>query len=513
VAAGAAAAFRNGGVGVNAVVGLLAGGAAGTFLGALVAAAGLLHGLYQLLAGVVATPAALRAARDGMVWDPVGEEWIVYTLQDEWNELEQRKAGRSSVRNTALYDLLGVATTATSKDIKRAYYQRAREWHPDKNPGDEDAAERFRELHAAYQTLSNDDGRAAYDATGVSSPSHAGDSLPFDPYVFYAVLFGSAAVEPYIGELTVASFTDRVLQLIRLSQTGGGGSVQDVLLQFFSQATHYKPRKRQLEVALNLKQRVEPYVSGASSAEEFRESCQREAADIVGAPFGTQYLQSIGTALRQEASMYLAMHSRNPLGWMRGGAVWTKKTFRRFKMTASLVSESFDVLRLLARERSNETSAAPPGSSNKKSKEGIHFQLSEEDVIHLLPEILEAAWAYNFQDISATLHGACTRLFADASTNSRYKRLERAEAVQILGEEFLRAASSVKKGRHAPDNCDIQNDDSCPTQQQDTSFEAEHLMARLQVAFEVSHMKATGQGAPKDSETMIKKKKERSRAN
>ncbi len=65
-----------------------------------------------------------------------------------------------------LYDVLGVPKTATADEIKKAYRRLARRWHPDKNPGDKEAEERFKEIQAAYDVLSDPDKRKRYDAYG-----------------------------------------------------------------------------------------------------------------------------------------------------------------------------------------------------------------------------------------------------------------------------------------------------------------------------------------------------------
>jgi len=64
------------------------------------------------------------------------------------------------------YDLLGVSKNATAKEIKQAYKQKAKKFHPDTNKGDQKAQEKFKEINRAYQTLSDPDKRAAYDRMG-----------------------------------------------------------------------------------------------------------------------------------------------------------------------------------------------------------------------------------------------------------------------------------------------------------------------------------------------------------
>jgi molecular chaperone DnaJ len=65
-----------------------------------------------------------------------------------------------------LYDVLGVKKSASADEIKKAYRKLARENHPDRNPGDQAAEERFKEIQAAYDVLSEPDKRKQYDAFG-----------------------------------------------------------------------------------------------------------------------------------------------------------------------------------------------------------------------------------------------------------------------------------------------------------------------------------------------------------
>ncbi|MCY3833774.1 MAG: J domain-containing protein [Chloroflexi bacterium] len=64
------------------------------------------------------------------------------------------------------YDVLGVARDASDDAIKRAFRQKAKQYHPDANPGDANAETRFKELNEAYEVLSDEDKRAAYNRFG-----------------------------------------------------------------------------------------------------------------------------------------------------------------------------------------------------------------------------------------------------------------------------------------------------------------------------------------------------------
>ena len=64
------------------------------------------------------------------------------------------------------YEQLGVAKDASADDIKKAYRKLAVKYHPDKNPGNKEAEEKFKEISAAYEVLSNPEKRARYDQFG-----------------------------------------------------------------------------------------------------------------------------------------------------------------------------------------------------------------------------------------------------------------------------------------------------------------------------------------------------------
>ena len=95
------------------------------------------------------------------------------------------------------YEVLGVEKNATEEEIKKAYRKKAIQYHPDKNPGDKEAEEKFKEAAEAYDVLSNADKRARYDRYGHAgvSGSAAGGAGGFsmeDIFSQFGDIFGDA---------------------------------------------------------------------------------------------------------------------------------------------------------------------------------------------------------------------------------------------------------------------------------------------------------------------------------
>ncbi|MBI5495699.1 MAG: molecular chaperone DnaJ [Deltaproteobacteria bacterium] len=96
------------------------------------------------------------------------------------------------------YEILGVAKDADEKTLKSAYRKLALKLHPDKNPGNKEAEEQFKEASEAYAVLSDPDKRAAFDRYGHAGLGGGGGGDPFAGFGFGA---GGPSIQDIFGDL------------------------------------------------------------------------------------------------------------------------------------------------------------------------------------------------------------------------------------------------------------------------------------------------------------------------
>ena len=89
------------------------------------------------------------------------------------------------------YDILGVSRDASEAEIKKAYRKLAIKYHPDKNPGDKEAEEKFKEISAAFEILKDEEKRRKYDQFGHDAFRGGGSSgQGVDPFDLFRDVFG-----------------------------------------------------------------------------------------------------------------------------------------------------------------------------------------------------------------------------------------------------------------------------------------------------------------------------------
>lgn len=522
------------------VVGARQGGVSGFFTGLATGVAscvalpvtGVCVGAYQVGRGVVNSAEAVNSAGKGMVWNESTREWYFYKLDDEDDEVkriaEERKqkgenTGATStgperaVKDRTYYDLLGVSTNASQTEIKKAYYVKARKCHPDKNPGDPTAANRFQELGHAYQVLANDQSRAAYDRDGLSINDEKNQKLhmsDIDPYVFFAVMFGAESVQPYIGEMWLASKAEMFLKDSKMAQelatnmqqkeNGASKTPAEVHAQReervkqMMEEDEFSQRKRQVNCAINLRNRVASFVDSSEEGDEdFVLMCQAEAASICQSAFGHVFCSTIGRALELEAIEFLG-YASNPLigSWDAHTAAFEKRT-TSFSNSYRVLNAGFSAVRAGSKamkhveEMQKQAQGQSPLAGGPASLDTNQAKETMKQLEDTLPAILDLAWAINVRDITKTLKSVCHKLFHDAGVTIDVRN-RRAEAVRILGREFYymgKVSETVKDVGSTGEN-------------------AEDIKLRAEIAAMTTLAKAQGQEiSEKDAEYMIKQQR------
>jgi len=503
----------------DGVRGFFSGLATGVASAVALPVTGLCVGAVQVGRGVMNTAESISSSKKGMTWDEEKRVWVNYILDDEYDEIQKALAklegkeiattssgtgGRpeKKVKDREYYDLLGVSTNATQTEIKKAYYRKARNVHPDKCPDDPEAAQKFQQLGTAYQTLFDEQKRAAYDKNGKPETGSSEIENEIDANIFFNVMFGSALVEPYIGELWIATTAGSVMkdaadQQHEQMMMEGVESTKEFARSTDTGLAGLRQRHREAKCAINIRERIQSYVIGSVTKEEFSAECREEAEKIGKGAYGATFLTTMGQAMLWEADEHLGFQS-SFLG-IEGHVARTKKTIKSMNNNATLVGAGIKAARVgrkaykdleeaqNAQKRSIEASGEDPKPLTKE-EEIAQAKLAGETLEQSLPVILELVWAINVKDISQTIKHSSKKLYSDAAVELPV-RAKRAEAMRILGKNFFVVGKEM--GGLTPKATDTKD-----------------IKARAEVAVMTTMAKAQGQEmSAEDTEEMINQAK------
>ncbi|TFK64456.1 DnaJ-domain-containing protein [Pluteus cervinus] len=350
---------------------------------------------------------------------------------------------------TGYYDILGVPVNATGDDIKKAYRRLAIKHHPDKNPDDPHAEERFKEIAIAYQTLSDETLRRKYNEFGPKESAPEGGFV--DPEEVFGAIFGGEKFVPIIGHISLAKDMKAALQEAdeEGEDTGGGsnttGRIKDgkVLSEEEKAKKDEKDRKKADEKAKARAERVAQLVDTLNHklglfteqatgpedrdvANSWRTICEIEAEELKRESYGAELLQTIGFVYSSKAKHYLAT---NQTIWGMGG--WLHNVQGKYHVFSETVSTLRSAIELKS-VFDQIQAAEKAGNLSPEERKKLEEQAAEKG--------LQALFKGTKLEVESILREVCDRILEDPTLPQNKAQL-RAVALQILGDAY----AAVKK--------------------------------------------------------------------
>lgn len=306
------------------------------------------------------------------------------------------------VVDTTFYDVLGVSSTASIDQVKRGYYKQARKWHPDKNPEDRAAEEKFKLISEAYEILINPEKRKLYDDHGKGGVSEGSKHGASD---LLKSLFGDSEFDDFIGEVST------LLDMMFFDDTSTTAEEME---------RNYQRRERREKDTRNtlmatLKTITKTYVEGKH--DEMKSNARIRAKELIEVPGGRRLLEIIGNSYITSAKKHL--------GRFMGleGAVAGRRGNKENAKTSREIEKHLKRLQTAKAELSKKGTNA----------EAVTTKIAEER--------LGLVWCLGILQIGNRLSLVCEQLIKEAGKSKK----DQAYAILRLGEIFVEESKSAPK--------------------------------------------------------------------
>ncbi|KAI9300004.1 X-domain of DnaJ-containing-domain-containing protein [Cunninghamella echinulata] len=242
-------------------------------------------------------------------------------------KVSRKRGSDENPVSTEYYDLLGVSVTATQDDIKKAYRKKAIQFHPDKNPNDPTAEDKFKKISEAYQILSDPKLRKRYNEFGEENGVKP-DGGFVDPEEFFKQSFGGDKFVDIIGEISIGKDMRDALETAE-SEEGEDESQLTPEEKAQKEAQKEKAEQERLEtrnkrvdvLAEKLINKLSLYTelpdnTLETSIQAFQSIIQIEAEELKTENYGVELLHAIGYTYVTKANQYLGKNIAFGLGGM-----------------------------------------------------------------------------------------------------------------------------------------------------------------------------------------------------
>lgn len=359
------------------------------------------------------------------------------------------------------YDILGVPSSATLDEIKKAYRKLAIKLHPDKNPNDPEGEEKFKALATAYTVLSDKELRHKYNEFGANTPGLTPEDGFVDPEEVFGSLFGGERFADIIGTISIGKDMKEALQQdsddlerqangdsSEVGKQANGKDAKPTLTPEQKAAKEEKERKQTAEREKQRQERVEKlveklirklsiYTESVRNANDpvlekeveksFREITRLEAEELKAESYGVELLNAVGFVYSAKSKHYLA--STGFLGSFGGVFHSAANSYHVVKETVSTVRAALELKTVF-----EELAKAEESGITVERKRELEERAAEKG--------MRALFKGAKLEVESVIREVSENVLYDAHIGKETQRL-RAQALGIVGEIYMAVTKSA----------------------------------------------------------------------